>query len=165
MPARIPRIALCLWFQDNQAEAAVAHYLSIFPDARKGTVTHTNAEVAALAGQAEGNVLTIDFELDGQHLRALNGGAQVPFNEANSLVVHCDSQEEIDHFWNRLGEGGDLAAQQCGWLKDRYGVSWQIVPRELTAWMSDTAAFDRVLRAWQPMVKLDLAALRAAAAG
>ena len=157
------RISICLWF-DDEAEEAVAFYTSIFESSRVVATTRYTKESAGPSGKAEGDVLTIAFELDGQPFAALNGGPVFRFNEAVSIVVHCKSQEEVDHYWDHLAQGGDPAAQQCGWLKDRYGVSWQIVPDELLEAMSqpDAEKARRATAAMMQMKKLDLAALRAA---
>ena len=119
-----------LWF-DGQAEEAAQHYTSIFPNSKISRVTRYGA-----AGPlAEGTVMTVDFELDGQPFVALNGGPEFTFNESISFVVPCESQDEVDRFWERLIDGGE--AQPCGWLKDRFGVSWQIVPTRLEELIAD----------------------------
>jgi predicted 3-demethylubiquinone-9 3-methyltransferase (glyoxalase superfamily) len=112
----------------------------------------------------EGAVMTVEFTLDGQWFTALNGGPHFTFNEAISLQVYCDTQEEIDHYWAKLSEGGDEAAQQCGWLKDRYGLSWQVAPRVLASLLQNgnTATSERVMNALLAMKKLDIAALQRA---
>jgi len=158
------RITPFLWF-DDQAEEAVSFYTSVFPDSRIVTVTRYNKESAEVSGRPEGQVMTIGFELDGQEFAALNGGPHFTFNEAISLVVHCDSQDEVDHYWDRLSEGGDENAQQCGWLKDRFGVSWQVVPRDLVELLGDPdpERARRATRAMLRMKKIDLAELRRAA--
>src|SRR5262245_37963641 len=119
VPKTRPRITPFLWF-DDQAEAAVAFYTAIFPNSKITHVTRYDAPGAEVSGRREGSVMTIAFELDGQPLTALNGGPLYRFTEALSLVVSCDTQDEVDHYWSRLSEGGDPAAQQCGWLKDRF---------------------------------------------
>ena len=136
MQARFQRITPFLWF-DDQAEEAARLYTSVFPDSRIGATTRYSKESAAVSGQKEGAVMTVAFTLDGQDFTALNGGPHFRFSEALSLVVNCRSQAEVDHYWAHLAEGGDPAAQQCGWLKDRFGVSWQVVPVELPALLSD----------------------------
>lgn len=159
------RITPCLWF-DDQAEAAVDFYTAIFANARIVATTRYDKQSAQAAGRPEGSVLTIAFQLDGQTFTALNGGPIFKFNEALSLVVNCDSQEEVDRYWNRLSEGGDAQAQQCGWLKDKYGVSWQIVPTQLIELLNDPDA-DKARRAMAAMLqmkKIDLAALQRAVA-
>jgi predicted 3-demethylubiquinone-9 3-methyltransferase (glyoxalase superfamily) len=158
-----PRITPFLWF-DRQAEEAAAFYTSIFPSSKVLTVARYPAEVEH---QPEGSVMTVEFELDGQRFTALNGGPHFKFTEAVSFVVSCASAAEVDYYWDRLSADGDPAAQQCGWLKDRYGVSWQIVPNELGRLLNDPDP-DRAKRAAQAMLsmkKLDVAALRAAADG
>ncbi|WP_030172196.1 VOC family protein [Spirillospora albida] len=150
-------ITTCLWF-DDQAEEAVDHYTSIFPDGRIGQVIRNTD---ATPGET-GAVMAIEFEINGSSFMALNGGPLFTFSEAVSFQVFCDDQAEVDSYWSRLGEGGEES--QCGWLKDRYGVSWQIIP---TAYMEmvadpDPAKVARVLDAMMKMVKLDIAALRKA---
>ncbi|KAF1053349.1 MAG: hypothetical protein GAK43_01469 [Stenotrophomonas maltophilia] len=160
--SRLQRIAPCLWF-DDQAEAAVAFYTSVFPHSRTLFVSHYGEAGQALHGRVPGSVMSIGFELDGQAMTALNGGPVFQFNEAISLQVNCQDQAEIDHFWAALGEGGDASVQQCGWLKDRYGLAWQIVPAELSLLLTgDAAAAQRVMQALLGMRRLDLAALRRA---
>jgi predicted 3-demethylubiquinone-9 3-methyltransferase (glyoxalase superfamily) len=165
MQKRIQRITPFLWF-DDQAEEAVNFYTSIFDDARILTVTRYGAESARVSGRKEGSVMTIAFQLAGQDFTALNGGPLYHFTEALSLAVHCASQAEVDHYWDRLSAGGDPAAQRCGWLKDRYGVSWQIVPEELSQILGDPdpEKARRATEAMLQMKKLDVAALRRAAA-
>lgn len=158
--ATLSRVTPCLWF-DLQAEEAANYYVGIFPNSRVNAVSRYGEAGREIHGMAPGTVLTVAFELDGQRFTALNGGPAFTFNEAVSLQVECDSQEQIDFFWDRLGAQGDPAAQQCGWLKDRYGVSWQIVPRQLESLLAgpDQARVDRVLGAIHRMKKLDLDAL------
>jgi predicted 3-demethylubiquinone-9 3-methyltransferase (glyoxalase superfamily) len=154
----MPKTVPCLWF-DGQAEQAAAHYTAIFPNSRVLKVTHY------LAGMPvpEGTVMTVEFSLDGQEYTALNGGPQFQFSEAVSFQIMCADQAEVDHYWNRLTEGG--AESQCGWLKDKFGVSWQVVPTALIELISgpDQARAQRVTEAMLKMGKLDIAALRAAA--
>jgi predicted 3-demethylubiquinone-9 3-methyltransferase (glyoxalase superfamily) len=165
MQARFQRITPFLWF-DDQAEEAARFYTSVFPDSRITATTRHAKEDAASAGRKEGSVMTVAFTLDGQDFTALNGGPHFRFNEAVSLVVSCRSQAEVDHYWARLAEGGDPAAQQCGWLKDRFGVSWQVVPVELPALLShpDPEKARRATEAMLRMKKLDLDELRRAMA-
>jgi predicted 3-demethylubiquinone-9 3-methyltransferase (glyoxalase superfamily) len=164
MPSRFQRITPFLWF-DHQAEEAAHFYVSVFEHSRILTSTRYNAESAAASGRIEGSLMTIEFELDGQTFAALNGGPLFHFTEAVSLVVNCHSQEEVDYYWSRLTEGGDEKAQRCGWLKDRYGVSWQVVPEELIRMLSgpDAAKVSRVTGALMQMKRIDLAALHRAA--
>ena len=165
MNTRFQRITPFLWFDDN-AQEAVDFYLGVFDDARILAITHYNRESALAAGRKEGSVMTIAFELDGQRFTALNGGPHYRFNEAISLVVHCQSQQEVDKYWDRLSRGGDEQSQQCGWLKDRFGVSWQIVPTVLPELLSQPDA-DKARRAMQALLgmkKIDVLALEQAAA-
>ena len=165
MRARFQRITPFLWF-DDQAEQAVNFYVSVFDDARVLGTTRYNQESAAASGRPEGSVMTVAFQLDGQDFTALNGGPTFKFNEAISLVVNCHSQEEVDHYWNRLSAGGDERAQQCGWLKDRFGLSWQVVPTQLVQWLSDPdpAKAQKAMHALITMKKIDLETLRQAVA-
>jgi predicted 3-demethylubiquinone-9 3-methyltransferase (glyoxalase superfamily) len=165
MPDKIQRITPFLWF-DDQAEEAVNFYVSVFDNSRVVTTTRYEGEAATAGGRPEGSIMTIAFQLDGQDFTALNGGPQFRFNESISFVVNCQSQAEVDRFWSRLSEGGDAKAQQCGWLKDRFGVSWQIVPVALQAMLADPDQdrARRVMHALLGMKKLDLDALRKAAA-
>ena len=158
------RITPFLWFND-QAEEAAEFYISVFDNSRIIDVTHYTEGVAAMAGRPAGSVMTVTFELDSLELVAMNGGPDFHLTEAFSLMVQCDSQQEVDYYWDRLSEGGDVAAQQCGWLKDRFGLSWQIVPRKLgeLADGADPERADRVMKALCQMKKLDLTALERAA--
>ncbi|MFI1966494.1 VOC family protein [Streptomyces pathocidini] len=154
------KITTFLWF-DDQAEEAVEHYTSVFDDSRVLEVLRWGEE-----GPGEpGKVLTIRFELAGQQFIALNGGPHFHFTEAVSLYVDCRSQEEVDELWAKLLEGGEES--KCGWLKDKYGLSWQIVPRRLTDLLSDPdpATADRVMKAMLGMVKIDLQTIEKAARG
>ena len=151
------KITPCLWFDFN-AEEAVAHYLSIFPNSRILSTTR----YGEFAAGRKGAVMTILFEIDGQRLLALNGGPQFKFTPALSLIVNCDDQTEIDALWEKLAEGG--AHIQCGWLTDKFGVSWQIVPRVLPELLGSGAErTDRVMRAVLSMEKLDIARMQEAA--
>jgi len=150
-------LTTCLWFNFN-AEEAVAFYLSVFETARVTATARYGEHGPAPAGA----VMTIAFEIDGQPMLALNGGPQFPFTPAISLIVQCDDQQEIDYCWRRLSDGGK--AGRCGWLTDRFGVSWQIVPRAVERWMtSDAATSARVMQAVMKMDKLDIAELERAA--
>lgn len=153
----------CLWF-DHQAEEAARFYTSVFRNSRIGRISRYGKEGFEIHGQPEGTVLTVEFEINGQAFTALNGGPVFRFNEAISFQVHCDTQDEVDYYWDRLAEGGDEKAQQCGWLKDRYGVSWQIVPTVLITMLLDKDAgkSNRVMKAMLQMKKLDIAGLRQA---
>jgi predicted 3-demethylubiquinone-9 3-methyltransferase (glyoxalase superfamily) len=160
------RIAPCLWF-DDQAEAAAQHYVGIFPNSRVVSVTRYSDVGQEVHGRPPGSVMTVEFELDGQPFTALNGGPVFQFNEAVSLQILCATQEEVDHYWDRLTVGGDESAQQCGWLKDRFGVSWQVVPEgmnEMLA-MPESDGARRAMEALLGMKKLDMEQLRRAYAG
>jgi len=159
-------ITPCLWF-DSQAEEAARFYTGVFPQSKIKQITRYGKEGREVHGQAEGTVLTVEFELAGQAFTALNGGPLFQFTEAVSFQVACDTQQEVDDYWAKLGAGGDEKAQQCGWLKDKYGLSWQIVPGNMAELMdsSNPAAAGRVMTALLQMKKLDLAALNKAHAG
>ncbi|RJS27402.1 VOC family protein [Corallococcus sp. H22C18031201] len=166
MATRFQRITPFLWFPTAEVtEAAVALYTAVFEDSRIVARTAYNAQSARASGQPEGAVMTIAFQLAGQDFVALNGGPHFRFTEAVSFSVSCETQAELDHFWNRLSEGGDEKAQQCGWLKDRFGVSWQVVPAALPQLLagSDPEKARRVMEAMLKMKKLDVAALQRAA--
>jgi Uncharacterized protein conserved in bacteria len=160
------RISPCLWF-DNQAEEAAKFYTSIFRKSKINKTSHYTEAGRETHGQKPGSVMAVEFELDGQTFTALNGGPVFKFNEAVSLMISCDTQDEIDYYWEKLTAGGDPNAQQCGWLKDKYGVSWQVVPRILADLVatSDEEQAGRVMEALMPMKKLDIAELESAAAG
>jgi len=161
----LQKITPCLWF-DNQAEEAVDYYISIFRNSRVTAVARYPEAGQEVHGRAAGSVMTVAFELDGQTFTALNGGPLFKFSEAVSMQVNCESQEELDHFWERLSAGGPSEAQQCGWLKDKFGLSWQIVPTVLPQLMTDPdpARSARVMNALMGMKKLDIAALKKASA-
>ncbi|AOK28409.1 MULTISPECIES: VOC family protein [Burkholderia] len=166
MTASVRRITPFLWF-DRNAEEAVTFYISVFDNARITRVARYDKASARVSNQEEGAVMTVAFELDGQDFVALNGGPVFQFNPAVSFVVNCATQDEIDYYWDKLSEGGDARAQQCGWLKDRFGLSWQIVPEQLPALVAD-ADPERAARAMQALMqmkKIDLAALQRAAGG
>ncbi len=157
---RTQKITTFLWF-DNNAEEAANFYVSIFKNSKVlSTVRYGNAGPGP-----KGTVMTIAFQLDGQQLTALNGGPQFKFTEAISLVVHCQTQEEVDYFWEKLGAGGQIV--ECGWLKDKFGLSWQIVPDVLLELLqdSDSQKSQRVMKAMMKMKKLDIKGLKQAAAG
>ncbi len=163
MQAKIQRITPCLWF-DDQAEQAVAFYTTVFSNSRIVNTTRYTKESAQVSGQPEGSILTIAFQLDGQDFTALNGGPIFKFNEAMSLVVNCETQQEVDHYWNQLSEDGDPKAQQCGWLKDRFGVSWQVVPTLLIELLTapDPDKARKAMAAILEMKKIDVETLRQA---
>jgi predicted 3-demethylubiquinone-9 3-methyltransferase (glyoxalase superfamily) len=159
-----PRLSPCLWF-DNQAEDAANFYIGIFPDSRIIKVTHFTDAGFEHHQKPKGSVMTVAFELNGQPVTALNGGPMFKFTEAISLEVICETQDEVDHYWNRLGEGGDEQAQQCGWLKDKFGLSWQIVPSIVLELVSDTDPdrSERAMNAILGMKKIDIETLKRAA--
>ena len=152
-------IVNCLWF-DRQAEEAAQFYLSIFKNARLGKILYFTEAGHEFHRQPAGLAMTVEFELNGQPFMAMNGGPDFKFNAAVSFVVPCDTQAEIDHYWDMLSEGGDPAAQQCGWLKDKYGVSWQIMPADLKSWMQDPRRASKIMDALHDMKKLDIATLQ-----
>lgn len=154
------KISPCLWFDDN-AEKAVKFYVSIFKNSKVGNVTRYGKEGYEIHKKKEGSVMTIDFEIEGQKFLALNGGPIFKFNEAISFQIYCDMQKEIDYYWEKLTEGGDKNAQVCGWLKDKFGVSWQVVPIALIKMLQDkdSKKTERVMKAMLQMQKLDIDAL------
>ena len=154
------KITTFLWF-DKNAEEAVNFYISVFKNSRILGTSH----YGDFGPGREGTVMTIEFELDGERFTALNGGPTFKFNEAISLVVHCETQQEVDYFWEKLSEGGKEV--ECGWVKDKFGLSWQIVPKALMDLLTegDQAKTDRVMRAVMSMKKLDIEDLKKAAAG
>lgn len=160
------RITPCLWF-DRQAEEAAAFYVSVFKKSKIDTVARYPKAGQEIHKQPAGSVMTVEFELDGQKFTALNGGPDFKFNEAVSLQVNCSSQEEIDHYWDKLSKGGDPKAQQCGWVKDKYGLSWQIIPTVLPDLLKDheSGKAQRVMEALLRMKKIDISELKRAAAG
>jgi predicted 3-demethylubiquinone-9 3-methyltransferase (glyoxalase superfamily) len=155
------KITPFLWF-DTQAEQAVKFYTSIFKNSKIGNTTRYDEEGAKVSGRPKGSVMTIDFELAGQEFTALNGGPLFKFTEAISFVVNCETQREVDDFWKKLSAGGEKS--QCGWLKDKYGLSWQIVPTVLIDYLQDKnpAKAKRVMHAMLQMGKLDIAKLKQA---
>ena len=164
--AAVQPIWPCLWF-DDQAEEAARFYVSIF---RKGKIlgmTRYPAVGQEIHGREPGSVMTVEFTLNGTTFTALNGGPIFKFNEAISLQVMCRTQQEIDYYWEKLGEGGDPKARQCGWLKDRYGLSWQVSPMGMRTMLKDSKskATERAFAAMMEMKKLDIAALQAAFKG
>lgn len=156
----MPRITPNLWF-DLESEEAAAFYVGIFPNSKITNVSH----YTEAGPRAAGTVLTVEFVLDGQEFTALNGGPGHPFNEALSLMVNCADQAEVDHYWERLSEGGEEGP--CGWVTDRYGVSWQVAPERIVELFQDPdpKRAERAMAAMLTMKKLDIAALQAAADG
>jgi predicted 3-demethylubiquinone-9 3-methyltransferase (glyoxalase superfamily) len=159
------KIAPCLWF-DSEAEEAARFYCGIFKRSRILDIARYGKAGQETTRKAPGSVMTVTFELDGQSFTALNGGPIFKFSEAISLQIFVDDQKEFDYYWDRLSPGGDPSAQVCGWLKDRYGLSWQVVPKKMVTWFtkpSDNS--ERAFAAMMQMGKLDIAALERAYAG
>jgi predicted 3-demethylubiquinone-9 3-methyltransferase (glyoxalase superfamily) len=152
---------ICLWY-DDQAEQAANFYTSIFTNSTLGRISRYGKEGFEFHGKAEGTVMTIEFKLNDMNFIALNGGPKFVLNEAMSVVIYCDSQQEIDNYWSKLTEDGDEGP--CGWLKDKFGVSWQIVPSILPGYMSDpdSRKSEQVAAAYLQMKKFDIAALKRA---
>ncbi|HEV3009588.1 MAG TPA: VOC family protein [Burkholderiales bacterium] len=163
---KIQRISPCLWFDDH-AEEAARFYTGIFKNSRIVKISRYGKAGYEVHQRPAGTVMTVEFELEGQTFTALNGGPHFKFNEAVSLQVDCKTQEEVDYYWDKLSAGGDQKAQQCGWLKDKYGLSWQIVPSVLTEMVADPdpAKSGRAMEAMLRMKKLDIAQLERAYAG
>ncbi len=159
-------ITPCLWF-DNQAEEAARYYTGIFKNSKIGAISRYGEAGREVHGQKPGTVMTIEFELNGQPFTGPNGGPSFKFNEAISFQIMCKTQEEVDHYWNKLAEGGAKEAQQCGWVKDKYGLSWQVVPTVLGEMMSDPdkEKSGRAMEAMLQMKKLDIAELQQAFEG
>ena len=157
------KITPFLWF-DNQAEEAANFYTSIFKNSKIGNITRYGKEGHEIHGRRAGTVMTVDFEIEGQKYVALNGGPIFKFNEAISFQVHCETQKEVDYYWEKLSESGDEKAQQCGWLKDKYGVSWQIVPKVLSELVGDpnSEKSQRAMKAMLQMKKIDIEGLKKA---
>lgn len=155
------KITPFLWF-DNNAEEAVEFYTSIFKNSKGGNASHYEEQGAEVSGRPKGSVMTVPFQLNGQDFIALNGGPMYKFSEAVSFMVNCETQEEIDYFWGKLSEGGQEV--QCGWLKDKFGLSWQIVPTDINKLFSSTdpEKTNRVMAAMLPMKKLVIADLQKA---
>ncbi|CAN5246963.1 VOC family protein [soil metagenome] len=161
-----PRITPCLWF-DDEAEKAVEFYAGIFKNSRVVSIVRYGEAGREIHGKAPGSVMTVSFELDRQPFTALNGGSHFKFNEAVSLQVRCETQEEVDYYWDKLSAGGDEKAQQCGWLKDKYGLSWQVVPTIVPEMIDspESPKSQRAMTALLEMKKIDIEALKRAYAG
>lgn len=164
--ATVQQISPCLWF-DHQAEEAARFYVSIFKKGKIRTITRYPAVGQEIHGRAPGSVMTVEFSLNGLDFTALNGGPLFRFNEAVSLQILCRTQEEIDYYWTQLSAGGDPKAQACGWLKDKFGLSWQVTPVGMEKMMKDPASpgTKRAFEAMLGMKKLDIAALQRAFKG
>ena len=162
----IQRITPCLWF-DDQAEEAAQYYVSIFKNSRIRDIGRYGEAGQEIHGRPPGSVMIVEFELDGQRFTALNGGPLFKFNEAISLQVACETQDEVDYYWEKLTEGGDEKAQQCGWLKDKFGVSWQVVPTIVPELLKDPESekSQRAMTAMLQMKKPDIAEMKRAYAG
>jgi len=160
------KITPCLWF-DTQAEEAAKFYIAVFDNSRIVNTTRYGKAGYEFHKRPPGSVMTVEFEFGGQPFTALNGGPVFKFNEAVSLQIMCDTQKEVDYYWERLSQGGDKNAQQCGWLKDRFGLSWQVVPAILPKMLADPdpEKSERVMTALLKMKKLDIDALKRAYAG
>lgn len=157
------KIAPCLWF-DNDAEEAAKFYVSVFPHSKIGTIARYGKSGAAVSGRREGSVMTVTFELDRQEFMALNGGPQFKFSPAISLMVNCETQREVDEMWEKLSEGGKKS--RCGWLDDKFGVSWQIVPTVIAELMGgDPQGVERMMAALLKMDRLEIETLKRAYAG
>jgi predicted 3-demethylubiquinone-9 3-methyltransferase (glyoxalase superfamily) len=156
------KVTTCLWF-DNQAEEAVNFYTSVFKNSKIGETSRYDGAASKASGRPAGSVMTMTFELEGRNFMALNGGPMFKFNESISLVINCEDQKEIDYFWEKLISGGGQESM-CGWLKDKYGLSWQVVPTELGKLMSskEPGKAQRVMAALLQMKKLDINTLRKA---
>ena len=163
---KIQKIAPCLWF-DDQGEEAANFYVAIFKNSKIMNISRYSEVGHELHGKPAGSVMAVAFELDGQAFTALNGGPVFIFSEAISFQINCETQQEVDYYWERLSEGGNEKAQQCGWLKDKYGVSWQVVPIVLPMMISDpdSEKSKRTMAAMLKMKKLDIAELQRAYAG
>ncbi len=157
----MPKLTPCLWF-DGNAEEAAERYVAIFKNSKITGITHYGDAGAEASGMPKGTVMTVAFELEGQPFLALNGGPEFTFSPAISFIVNCGSQGELDEFWEKLSEGGEI--QECGWLTDKFGVSWQIVPSELNTMLQDPDPRkpERVMQALFRMKKLDIGALKRA---
>jgi predicted 3-demethylubiquinone-9 3-methyltransferase (glyoxalase superfamily) len=152
-------ITTCLWF-DNQAGEAAKFYTSIFSNSKIENISYYGKEGFEIHGREEGSVMTVNFTIDGRPFTALNGGPLFKFNESVSFQVFCRTQDEINYYWDKFTEGGEEG--QCGWLKDKYGLSWQIIPDLLSELMSDPIRSERVTRAFLKMKKLDIEILQKA---
>jgi predicted 3-demethylubiquinone-9 3-methyltransferase (glyoxalase superfamily) len=159
----IQKITPCLWF-DDQAEEAAKFYTAIFSNSKITSITRYGEAGHEVHGRPAGTVMTVVFELAGRSFTALNGGPMFKFNESISFQVSCETQEEVDYYWERLSEGGDRNAQQCGWLKDKYGASWQVVPDVLPKMLADpdSAKSQRVMKSMLQMKKIDIEELKRA---
>jgi len=163
MQVTATNILPCLWF-DSKAEEAAKFYASIFKNAKIGKISRYGKEGFEVHGRKEGTVMTVEFEIEGQKFVALNGGPHFKFNEAVSFQIHCETQQEIDHFWSKLAEGGK--EQPCGWVKDKFGLCWQVIPNALPQMLmdEDSQKAQRVMKSMLQMSKIDIDALKRAQA-
>lgn len=166
MEINAQKITPCLWF-DDRAEEAARFYASVFRDSNIKKIAHYGKEGYEIHGMPGGTVMIVEFQIEGQTFTALNGGPLFKFNEAISFQVNCETQEELDYYWGRLSKGGDEKAQQCGWLKDKYGVSWQIIPKVMAELLSDSRSekSQRAMRAMLQMKKIDIETIKRAYEG
>jgi predicted 3-demethylubiquinone-9 3-methyltransferase (glyoxalase superfamily) len=166
MMAAVQKIAPFLWF-DTQAEEAAKYYVSIFKNSKLGKISRYGEAGKETHKRPVGSAMVVEFTLEGQPFFAINGGPQFKFSEAISLFIACKDQTEIDYYWNKLTQGGDPAAQQCGWLKDKYGVSWQVAPEQFDRLLGDPSdpGSQRAMEAMMEMKKIDIAKLQEAKAG
>ena len=157
------KITPFLWF-DTQAEEAANFYVSVFKNSKILTTTHYSEASAKASGMKEGMAMVVDFELDGNRFQAINGGPHFKFSPAVSFTISCDGQEEVDYYWDKLSEGGNPKAQQCGWLADKFGLSWQVIPGSLGEFMTKGTPEqrNRVMAEVMQMKKFDIAKMRAA---
>ena len=164
--ATMQKITSNLWF-DNQAEEAAKFYTSVFKNSRMGKISRYGKEGFEIHKMPEGTVMTVQFYLEGQEFLALNGGPIFQFNEAISFIINCISQEEVDHYWGKLTKGGNEKAQVCGWLKDKFGLSWQVIPTILPEMLTDPdpKKSQPVMKAMLQMKKIDIETLNRAYAG
>lgn len=164
--SNLRKISPCLWF-DHQAEEAANYYVGIFKNSKILAISRYGEAGKEIHGRQPGSVMTVQFELDGQTFTGLNGGPMFKLSEAVSFQVDCADQEEVDYYWDRLTAGGDPGAQQCGWLKDRFGLSWQVVPTMVTELFTGprSPGTERAMGALMQMKKLDIAVLERARAG
>ena len=162
----VQKITPCLWL-DSEAEEAAKFYTGIFKNSKITTITRYSEEGQEIHGKPAGSILTVSFEIEGQSFTALNGGPLFKLNESISFQIGCETQAELDFYWEKLSQGGNEEAQQCGWLKDKFGVSWQVVPTVLAQMMSDadTTKTKRVMKALLQMKKLDIETLQKAYVG
>ncbi|MEO8150393.1 MAG: VOC family protein [Bacteroidia bacterium] len=163
---KLQQISSCLWF-DTQAEDAAKFYTSIFKNSSVGKTSYFTKEGFEIHGKPAGSVMTVEFQIEGQKFLALNGGPQFKFTEAVSFIVNCETQEEINYYWEKLSQDGDPKAQQCGWLKDKFGLSWQIAPTIMSDMFTDpnSEKSARVMKVFLPMKKIDIEILKNAYSG